>query len=173
MKAKTFNGERKKLSRTFSPAAKKESFLNACKYGLVSATDVSQVAIGADALGIQLLIEMRECLTERLDDLDWVKRVMTQAALRAKATIVQTVFHKFNPIGISGVVVIAESHLAIHIWPEYRYAAVDIFSCGKKLRAAAAAQFLIKQFRSDKPAIIEMRRGLLTPMWKTAALRTL
>src|SRR5215470_2382749 len=172
MKAKpSINNVGREPKRVFGAAARKETLLDGCKQRLLQARDLNDVAIRSEALGVHLVVEMRDCLTERLDDIKWVKRVMIVAALRAKATIVQTVFHKFNPVGISGVVVIAESHLAIHIWPEYRYAAVDIFSCGKKLRAAAAAQFLIKQFRSCRPAIIEMQRGL-TPMQKTPVLRS-
>ena len=64
---------------------------------------------------------------------------MVEAAKRAEATIIDVVFHEFNPFGISGVVVIAESHLSIHTWPEHRYAAVDIFSCGETLKPAEAA----------------------------------
>jgi len=173
MKAKTSNPEHVELKESLQPAIK-ETFLDGCIPRVVSATDLNHVAIGADALGVQLMIEMRDCLTERLDDLEWVKRVMVEAAIRARATIVDSVFHKFNPIGISGVVVIAESHLAIHIWPEYRYAAVDIFSCGTTLKAAEAAKFLIKQFRSRKPSIVEMQRGLLSPnmMGKNPAIRS-
>jgi len=112
------------------------------------------------ALGTQLLIEMRDCLTDRLDDLEWVRGVLVESARRAHATIVDIVFHKFNPAGISGVIVIAESHIAIHTWPEYRYAAVDIFSCGKKLRGSEAASYLIGQFRSASPSVVEVQRGL-------------
>lgn len=115
----------------------------------------------ARALGIQLVIEMWDCSCERLDDLGWVKSVMIAAALRANATIVNTVFHKFNPIGISGVIVIAESHIAIHIWPEHRYAAVDVFSCGRMLKGMAAAEFLIEQFQSSRPVVMEMQRGVI------------
>lgn len=115
-----------------------------------------------EALGAQMLIEMRDCLTEHLDDLEWVKGVLVEAARRAQATIVDMIFHKFNPVGISGVVVIAESHLTIHTWPEYRYAAVDIFSCGKTLQASEAASYMIEQFRSVCPSIVEIRRGVFS-----------
>ena len=173
MRAKTSNREHVELQESVEPAIK-EIFLDGCVHRVVSATDLKHVVIGSDALGVQLMIEMRDCLTERLDDLEWVKRVMVEAAIKAKATVVDSVFHKFNPIGISGVVVIAESHLAIHIWPEHRYAAVDIFSCGATLKAAEAAKFLIKQFRSLKPAIVEMQRGLLSPnrMRNSLAIRS-
>jgi S-adenosylmethionine decarboxylase len=80
--------------------------------------------------GSQVVLDLYDCETTHLDDLEWVKATLVNAALAAGATIVDTVFHKFAPWGISGVVVIAESHLAIHIWPENRYAAVDVFTCG-------------------------------------------
>src|SRR5260221_11494658 len=81
-------------------------------------------------IGSQVLLDLYECEVDRLDDLEWVKTTLVNAAQAAGATIVETVFHKFAPWGISGVVVIAESHLAIHIWPESRYAAVDVFTRG-------------------------------------------
>ncbi|HXC62081.1 MAG TPA: adenosylmethionine decarboxylase, partial [Nitrospiria bacterium] len=74
---------------------------------------------------------------------------------------IETSFHRFSPFGISGVVVIAESHLTIHTWPEYGYAAVDIFTCGDLLQPNIAAAYLIEKFQSKNPSIFEMKRGLL------------
>src|SRR3989304_5622831 len=85
------------------------------------------------ALGRHLLLELFDCDAEAINSLEVVKASMVEAARLAQATIVDVVFHEFNPFGISGVVVIAESHLAIHTWPEYRYAAVDIFSHRKSV----------------------------------------
>ena len=70
------------------------------------------------ALGRHLLLELFDCDAEAINSLETVKTSMVEAAKRAQATIVDVVFHEFNPFGISGVVVIAESHLAIHTWPE-------------------------------------------------------
>lgn len=95
------------------------------------------------SLGRHLLLELHECSSEILNNLETVKTALVEAAKRAEATIIDVVFHEFNPFGISGVVVIAESHLSIHTWPEYRYAAVDIFSCGDSLKPAAAATYQI------------------------------
>jgi S-adenosylmethionine decarboxylase len=83
------------------------------------------------ALGTHLLIELRDCNPEILKSLEKVRKILVSAAKEAKATIINNSFHEFNPFGISGVVVIAESHLTIHTWPEYGYAAVDIFTCGE------------------------------------------
>jgi S-adenosylmethionine decarboxylase len=85
---------------------------------------------------------------------------MVEAAKRAQATIVDVVFHEFNPFGISGVVVIAESHLAIHTWPEYRYAAVDVFSCGEVLQPQLAADHLVDAFGAERASVVELQRGI-------------
>lgn len=60
------------------------------------------------------------------------------------------------------MVVIAESHLSIHTWPEYSYAAVDIFTCGDIIKPEVAAQFLINRFESKNPSIVELKRGIVS-----------
>lgn len=114
------------------------------------------------ALGTHLLVELRDCNPEILKDLSRVKEALVSAAKEAKATIVDVSFHEFNPFGISGMVVIAESHLSIHTWPEYGYAAVDIFTCGDIIKPEIAAYYLIGQFESKTPSIVEMKRGILS-----------
>jgi len=114
------------------------------------------------ALGTNLLVELRECNHEILKSLEKVRNALVSAAREAKATIVDISFHEFNPFGISGVVVIAESHLTIHTWPEYNYAAVDIFTCGDTIKPEVAASYLIRQFESKNPSIVEMKRGILS-----------
>jgi len=112
------------------------------------------------ALGRHLLLELFDCDAEALNSLETVKASMVEAAKRAQATIVDVVFHEFNPFGISGVVVIAESHLAIHTWPEYRYAAVDIFSCGEVLQPQTAANYLVEQLGACRASVVELQRGI-------------
>ena len=114
------------------------------------------------ALGTHLLVELRDCDPEILKDLSRVKEAMVSAAKEAKATIIDVSFHEFNPFGISGMVVIAESHLSIHTWPEYGYAAVDIFTCGDVIKPEVAAYYLIRKFESKTPSIVEMKRGILS-----------
>jgi S-adenosylmethionine decarboxylase len=113
-----------------------------------------------NALGRHLLLELFDCDSDAINSLEAVKGALVEAAKRAQATIVDVVFHEFNPFGISGVVVIAESHLAIHTWPEYRYAAVDIFSCGDVLQPEIAANYLIEQFGAERASVVEMQRGM-------------
>ncbi|MDX9715213.1 MAG: adenosylmethionine decarboxylase [Dissulfurispiraceae bacterium] len=114
------------------------------------------------ALGTHLLVELRDCNPDILKDLTKVKEALVSAAKEAKATIIDVSFHEFNPFGISGMVVIAESHLSIHTWPEYGFAAVDIFTCGDLIKPEVAANYLIGIFNSKNPSIIEMKRGLLS-----------
>jgi S-adenosylmethionine decarboxylase len=114
------------------------------------------------ALGTHLLVELRDCNPRIIKDLEMVKNALVSAAKEAKATIVDISFHEFNPFGISGMVVIAESHLSIHTWPEYSYAAVDIFTCGDVIKPEVAASFLIKLFESRNPSIVELKRGILS-----------
>ncbi len=112
------------------------------------------------ALGRHLLLELLDCDPEALNSLDIVKTSMVEAAKRAQATIIDVVFHEFNPFGISGVVVIAESHLAIHTWPEYRYAAVDVFSCGESLQPHVAVDYLVEQLGAARASVVELQRGV-------------
>ncbi|MBM4128917.1 MAG: adenosylmethionine decarboxylase [Nitrospira sp.] len=114
------------------------------------------------ALGTHLLLELRDCNPEILKDLEKVKNIMVSAVKEAKATIIEVSFHEFNPFGISGIVVIAESHMSIHTWPEYRYAAVDIFTCGEVIKPEVAAAYLIKRFECKSPSIVELKRGILS-----------
>ena len=112
-----------------------------------------------NALGRHMLLELFDCDLDAINNLDAVKETLVEAAKRAQATIVDVVFHEFNPFGISGVVVIAESHLSIHTWPEYRYAAVDVFSCGDVLQPEVAAHYLAKEFGAERMSVVEVQRG--------------
>ncbi|MDD4848209.1 MAG: adenosylmethionine decarboxylase, partial [Bacteroidales bacterium] len=82
------------------------------------------------ALGRHILVEFIGCKSETLNDVALIEESMVTAARKADATVINSTFHHFSPFGVSGVVVIQESHLAIHTWPEYQYAAVDLFTCG-------------------------------------------
>lgn len=114
------------------------------------------------ALGKHLLIELKECNSEILKNINEVRKVMVSAAKEAGATIIDISFREFSPFGISGIVVIAESHLTIHTWPEYSYAAVDIFTCGDIIKPEIAAAYLIKELECKNPYIVEMKRGIIS-----------
>ena len=95
-----------------------------------------------------------------------IEKFMNEAAKRANATIVNSVFHHFNPYGVSGAVIISESHLAIHTWPEYGYAAVDVFTCGDKINPWVAFDYLEKSFEADRSESVELPRGMVEKIKK-------
>lgn len=111
------------------------------------------------ALGVHLLIELYSCNRKKIDDLGYLERIMSQAAEVAGATILKTAFQDFNPQGVSGVVVIAESHLTIHTWPEYGYAAVDIFTCGSTVDPWKATGLLRQELEARDSNVQAFRRG--------------
>ena len=113
------------------------------------------------ALGRHLLLELNGCNSKLLNDIKRVEDFMVSGAKLAKATIIGSHFHQFSPFGISGVVIIAESHVAIHTWPEHGYAAVDIFTCGETLQPEVAAQYFVDKFQARYPSLFEMKRGLI------------
>jgi S-adenosylmethionine decarboxylase len=114
-----------------------------------------------NALGKHLLLELKDCDREVLNDLGFLKSILPAAAREAGATVLGESFHQFSPQGVSGVVIIAESHLFIHTWPECGYAAVDIFTCGDSVQAAKAAQMLIGELKAKNHSILEIQRGIL------------
>jgi len=114
-----------------------------------------------NALGTHLLIEFYNCDRKILDDERAITKLFVEAARKAKATVVEQVFHSFNPHGVSGVVVISESHLAVHTWPEYGYAAVDVFTCGTEIDPWVAQKFISEGLKSENSTAIEMKRGTL------------
>jgi len=110
------------------------------------------------ALGNHILVEFMNCEPHIMNDVTTIERIMVDAARKAGATVINSTFHHFSPYGVSGVVVIQESHLAIHTWPEYGYAAVDLFTCGD-LDAWVSFDFLKDHFQSKSSSAIEMKRG--------------
>jgi len=101
------------------------------------------------------------CNKEVLDDLDFIKDCLNEAAIQSGATVVGESFYHFSPCGVSGVVNIAESHIAIHTWPEYGYAAVDVFTCGDDVDPGKAARVITERLEAKNHSLIELRRGIL------------
>ncbi|MGE4284683.1 MAG: adenosylmethionine decarboxylase [Clostridia bacterium] len=106
------------------------------------------------------IMELWECNNEFLDNRELVERVMVEAALEAGAEVREVAFHKFAPQGVSGVVVISESHLAIHTFPEHGYASIDVFTCGERIDPQVAAQLIAKKLGSKKIYEANLERGM-------------
>ena len=120
-------------------------------------------------LGRHLLVEYHGWDPEILNDLERVKKFMLEAASESGATVLDASFHYFTPQGVSGVVVIAESHLAIHTWPEYGYAAVDIFTCGNVVDPWKAFHYLRSTLDSKETSVNEIVRGELSHLQSRAS----
>jgi len=113
------------------------------------------------SLGKHLLAEYYECDRDSLNDVSTVENSLIKAAKEAGATVIGSSFHVFEPYGVSGVVVISESHLTIHTWPEYGFAAVDIFTCGDDVDPMKAHEFLKTVFKTQKATVETVLRGIL------------
>ena len=120
-------------------------------------------------LGRHILVEYYNCDSEILKDPAFIESQMKQAALEAKATIVESVFHHFNPWGVSGAVIVEESHLTIHTWPEYGFASADFFTCGD-IDPWKSFEFLENVLKAEFSESVEIPRGLTAKIQKHAKI---
>jgi S-adenosylmethionine decarboxylase proenzyme len=111
-------------------------------------------------LGRHLIVELVDCDRALLDDLDTLEQALTRAVEVSGATIVRSVFHRYAPQGVSGVVVIAESHMSVHTWPEYGYAALDFFTCGESVSPHRAFDHMKAALDAGGASVTEVRRGM-------------
>lgn len=112
-------------------------------------------------MGKHVIAEFYECDYETINNHELVEDIMLKSVDLSGATTIKSVFHRFSPYGVSGVVVVSESHFAIHTWPEYGYCAVDVFTCGDLIDNQAALDYLKEKFGSKNVSIVEMKRGVL------------
>jgi len=108
-------------------------------------------------LGIHLIAEF--WLVKTIEDKKIFEKILRGAVRAAKCTLLEITIHKFSPQGMTGVILLAESHIAIHTWPENNYLAVDIFTCGDKAKPYLALEFLKKRLKPEKFEIREIKRG--------------
>ncbi|MCU0315379.1 MAG: adenosylmethionine decarboxylase [Fimbriimonadaceae bacterium] len=112
------------------------------------------------SLGSHLLIELFDCDKAALEKELPVGKAMMDAARASEATIVTDSFHEFKPFGVSGAVIIQESHYTIHTWPEHGYAAVDLFYCGGTIYVDRAVEVLKDRFKPGRIKFLVVRRGI-------------
>ena len=111
------------------------------------------------ALGFHYLIELNNCDPNYLKDAQILENLLRKAVKESGATEIGRVFHEFSPHGVSGVVLISESHFSIHTWPEYGYAAVDFFTCNKSVDVQKAIGILKKNLGAKSSSFVEIKRG--------------
>ena len=113
-----------------------------------------------DTYSRHCIMELWECTAGFLDNRELIQQAMVQAALESGAEIRNVSFHKFEPQGVSGVVVISESHLSIHTFPEHGYASIDVFTCGERIDPRNVGQLIAKKLGSKRTYEVNLERGL-------------
>jgi S-adenosylmethionine decarboxylase proenzyme len=113
-----------------------------------------------EALGKHLLLELIDCDAALLNDVEYLRKVVSDTARQIGATVIKDSFYQFTPQGVSIVVIIAESHISLHTWPEYSFAAVDVFTCGDVIDPKNAVKPFVEKLKATSSSYIEMKRGL-------------
>ena len=107
-------------------------------------------------LGTHIIAELFGC--QKIDNLKFVGQSLKEAARICGATVLHTKLHRFSPQGVTGYILLAESHISVHTWPEHGYAAIDVFTCGL-MDTEKAAHYLASQFGAQKVEIQKIMRG--------------
>ena len=122
-------------------------------------TPSSTGPVPLDMVGKHCILELYDCDPSKLDDEDFLRSAITQAAERAGATLLNLITHQFEPQGVTGLALLAESHISIHTWPESGYAAVDVFTCGDHTMPERACAVLSEQLSSSRQSMRSFRRS--------------
>jgi len=110
-------------------------------------------------LGRHLIVELYGCDYDRINNLEYVENTLKEATKLGNMHMVNSFFHKFGEVGVSGVIVIEESHISMHSWPEFKYLALDIFACGENVDIEKSLSFLLRKFEASKYSASEIKRG--------------
>jgi S-adenosylmethionine decarboxylase len=112
--------------------------------------------------GTHCIADLYGCPRELLDNVEFVKQALREAASAGLAELLDEVSHRFTPHGVTVLGLLAESHISIHTFPEHNYAAVDAYTCGKRADPQAACLSLAKAFRSARHSLFRLERGAET-----------
>jgi S-adenosylmethionine decarboxylase len=126
-----------------------------------------------ETMGRHVISELWGCDFEKLNDMDAIEKIFVSAALRAGAEVREVAFHKFAPQGVSGVVIISESHLTIHSFPEHGYASIDVYTCGDRIDPNVAADYIAESLGAQTRENIELPRGMGPVQVKQAQVKVL
>lgn len=121
---------------------------------------MKSTASGEATLGKHIIAEFSECDPNVLKNIETIRQALIQAADAAGATVLESSFYHFGNGGVSGVVIIAESHLSIHTWPEFGYAACDFYTCGSQTEPEAACRLLAQTLKSAHSEYLTICRGI-------------
>ncbi|RNA70310.1 adenosylmethionine decarboxylase [Alteribacter keqinensis] len=113
-----------------------------------------------ETMGRHVISELWECNIEKLNDMGFIEKLFVNAALEAGAEVREVAFHKFAPHGVSGVVIISESHLTIHSFPEHGYASIDVYTCGDRIDPNIASNYIAEHLDAKLTEAVEVPRGM-------------
>ena len=125
---------------------------------LTVAAPSADQASATDMVGKHCILELYGCDQRKLDDEAFLRTTITTAAKRAGATLLNLITHRFEPQGVTGLALLAESHISIHTWPEAGYAAVDVFTCGDHTMPERACAVLSEELGSGHQSLRSFRR---------------
>ena len=137
---------------------------------LTVAAPSADQASATDMVGKHCILELYGCDQRKLDDEAFLRTTITTAAKRAGATLLNLITHRFEPQGVTGLALLAESHISIHTWPENGYAAVDVFTCGDHTMPESACEHLRAELGATRHALSSFLRE--TPAAVAEAQRT-
>jgi S-adenosylmethionine decarboxylase len=112
------------------------------------------------AIGHHYIVEASGCDPEIIKSVDKVQQILVKAAEIAEAQVWSISVNRFPPQGVSGVIVISESHISTHTWPEYGYAALDFYTCGSSGDPEKAVFYAVEAFGASISHITEITRGI-------------
>ncbi len=114
-------------------------------------------------VGVHCMLELYGCPVELLNDIEFIKQTLADAAEIARSTLLERISHQFHPQGVTALALLAESHISIHTWPENGYIAADVFTCGEHTKPVDACQFIARAFKSSKHLLMKLPRGKFSP----------
>jgi S-adenosylmethionine decarboxylase len=114
-------------------------------------------------VGVHCILELYNCPTDLLNDIEFIKQTLEEAAKTAQSTLLDKIAHQFTPYGVTALALLAESHISIHTWPENGYIAADVFTCGEHAKPIEACEYLARSFKAGKHLLMKLPRGQFSP----------
>jgi len=113
-----------------------------------------------DTIGYHYIVEASNCDPRTIEDATRLREILVAAAKTAQMDVKVTHFFKFTPRGVSGIVIVSASHISIHTWPEERYAAIDVYTCGDDSQPEKAIEYILGEIGAEHAHITEIKRGV-------------
>lgn len=126
-------------------------------------TDLSSIPVGKHCI-----LELYGCPAELLNNVRFIQRSLKEAARHAQSTLLKKVSYRFKPHGVTALVLLAESHISVHTWPESGFIAADVFTCGQHTQPEQACYYLMTAFEAQSHSLITLPRGRSSPSTQAA-----